>query len=212
MAEKKKRTPLHYRVLWGIMADPAVGAPAKCVATVLLLQFRNHQTGVCNPSFTTIGKRIGRSRRPVIDAINELKAAGWIKWEGTSGGGSSNTNNFEFLLKQTGAEVSTPTSVENSTGAENSTTGAEVSTQPVLRTAHDLSIEPSSNHSSAARCLVDEEEKQRGVSVRCESPAGQRWQRYWRENGLPEAIRSTRTDSYLMLPSEEPPAQVENAA
>lgn len=211
MAEKKKRTPLHYRVLWGIMADPNVGAPAKCVATVLLLQFRNHTTGVCNPSFTTIGKRIGRSRRPVIDAIGELKSAGWIKWEGTSGGGSSNTNNFEFLLKPTGAETSTPTSAEDITGAENSTTSAEVSTRPVLRTAHDLSIEPSSNHNGATRRLVDEEGKQRGISVKCESPSGQRWQRYWRANGLPEAIRSARTDSYLMLPSEDPP-MVENAA
>ncbi|MEH2570659.1 hypothetical protein [Bradyrhizobium sp. AZCC 2289] len=51
------------------------------------------------------------------------------------------------------------------------------------------------------------------VTVKCESPSGKRWQRYCSENGIPEPVRSARTDSYIMLPSEEPPARaVENAA
>jgi DNA-binding MarR family transcriptional regulator len=50
------------------------------------------------------------------------------------------------------------------------------------------------------------------ISVKCESPAGHRWRRYCSENGIREPVRSLRTDSYLMLPSEEPPAAVGRAA
>jgi hypothetical protein len=77
---KPNRSPAHYLVLWAIMEDVRLSAAAKCVATVLILQFRNHKTSVCNPSFTTIGKCVGRKRRSVIDAINELKELGWMDW------------------------------------------------------------------------------------------------------------------------------------
>jgi len=212
MAEKKKRTPAHYRLLWALMADDGLSAAAKCVAIVLLLQFLNHRTGQCNPSFATVADRVGRKRRAVIDAINELKGRGWLKWEGTAGGSSLNTNNFEFLFRDTGAADCTPTGAADGTGAVERTTGAAERTRPVQYTAHEPSIEPSNNQSSAARCLVDEEGKQRGFTVKCESPSGQRWQRYWRENGLREAIRSTRTDCYLGLPSIDPPNYSEAAA
>src|SRR5260370_38390026 len=97
-AKRSTRTPAQYMVLWGIMADERVSAPAKCVATVLLLQLRNHKTSLCNPSFTTIADCVGRKRRSVIDALNELKALGWMDWEGTKGGSPTNTNNFQFYL------------------------------------------------------------------------------------------------------------------
>jgi hypothetical protein len=58
-------------------------------------------------------------RRSVIDAINELKVIGWLKWDGTCSGSPTNTSNFQFVLKLTGA-------VER--------------TQPVQRTAHELSL------------------------------------------------------------------------
>lgn len=212
MAGKRKRTPAHYRLLWALMADTGLSAAAKCVAVVLLLQFRNHHTGQCNPSFATIADRVGRKRRAVIDAINELKARGWLEWEGTAGGSSLNTNNFAFLFRKTGAEDCTRTGAADGTGAVERTTSAAERTRPVQYTAHEPSIEPSTNQSSAGRCLVDEEGKQRGFTVKCEGPSGRRWQRYWRDNGLPEAIRSTRTDSYLMLPSEEPPMALEAAS
>ena len=98
-AALNKKTPAHYLVLWAIMADERLSAAAKCVATVLLLQFRNHKTSVCNPSFTTIAHCVGRRRRSVIDAINELRELGWMDWEGTAGGRPTNTNNFQFFLK-----------------------------------------------------------------------------------------------------------------
>jgi DNA-binding MarR family transcriptional regulator len=50
------------------------------------------------------------------------------------------------------------------------------------------------------------------VSVKCESPAGDRWRRYCSANGIPEPVRSPRTDRYLMLPSEEPPGAVAGPA
>lgn len=212
MAEKKKRTPLHYKVLWGIMADPNVQAPSKCVAAVMLLKFRNHQTGLCNPSFATLATCVGRKRRSVIDAVNDLRANGWLNWEGTAGGSQKNTNNFEFLMKETGTEFCTPTGAEGDTGAEFSTTGAEFCTRPVQSSAHDLSIEPSSNHSGATRRLFDEEGKRRGFDVKCDSPSGRRWERYCREQGYPLPIRSPRTDCYLGLPSIEPPNFSEAAA
>ncbi len=49
------------------------------------------------------------------------------------------------------------------------------------------------------------------ISVKCDSPAGIRWQRFCSENGIPEPVRSSRTDSYLMLPSIEPPEAVGSA-
>jgi hypothetical protein len=213
MAERKKRAPAHYQLLWALMADDGLSAAAKCVATILLLQFRNHQTAQCNPSFATIAERVGRKRRAVIDAINELKGRGWLKWEGTAGGSSANTNNFQFLFRTTSAADCTPTGASDDTGAVEHTTGAAERTRPVQYTAHEPSIEPSNNQSSAVRCLIDDEKRQRGVNVRCESPSGYRWQRYWRENRIPEPIRSTRTDCYLGLPSQDPPGYlVESAA
>jgi hypothetical protein len=93
-----KDTPAQYLVLWAIMADEQLSASAKCVATMLLLKFRNHKTNQCNPGFATLAKCVGRKRRSVIDALSELKAAGWIRWEGTKGGSPANTNNFQFFL------------------------------------------------------------------------------------------------------------------
>jgi hypothetical protein len=90
------------------MADERLSAAAKCVATVLLLQFRNHKTSVCNPSFTTIAQCVGRKRRSVIDAINELKDLGWMDWEGTAGGSPTNTNNFQFYLKPRPVQQTAP--------------------------------------------------------------------------------------------------------
>jgi Helix-turn-helix domain len=105
-----KSTPWHYRVLWGIMADPALQAPSKCAATVLLLKYHNHKTGQCNPSYSTVAKLLGRDRRNVINAVNDLKAGDWIEWAGTKGGSSSNTNAFKFKMKGASGsdEVVTP--------------------------------------------------------------------------------------------------------
>ena len=76
---RRKSTPWHYKVLWAIMADPDLQAPSKCAATVLLLKFHNHKTGQCNPSYSAVGKLLGRDRSNAVNAINALKAAGWIE-------------------------------------------------------------------------------------------------------------------------------------
>ena len=132
-------------ILWAIMKDSERSASAKCVATVLLLKFRNHDTLVCNPSFTAIAARVGRKRRSVIDAVNELKAAGWLDWTGTLGGSSENTNNFTFNLEPQPVQSAAP--VQSTTPVQSAAqTGAAERTRPVQRTAHELSIELSKNH------------------------------------------------------------------
>lgn len=129
-------------ILWGIMEDARLSAAAKCVATVLLLKFRNQDTKVCNPSFSTIAKCVGRKRRSVIDAVNELKEMGWVQWTGTLGGSTENTNQFGFSpqpVQQT-APVQDTTPVQCSAD-----TGAAERTAPVQYTAHEPSIKPSKN-------------------------------------------------------------------
>ncbi|MCK1533152.1 MULTISPECIES: helix-turn-helix domain-containing protein [unclassified Bradyrhizobium] len=192
-----KEEAAHYQVLWSITADPNISAAAKVCATVLLLKYRNHITGQCNPGFGTLAKLIGRTRRPTIAALNELKEAGWIKWSGTKGGSPANTNNFVFMLQ--------PQPVTNTAPVLSTTpvpftapTGAADSTQPVLRTAH----EPSKNHPEP----IGELTPKKGVSVRRDTPAGDAWARYWRENGIPEPAYSRKTGYYLKaLPSLMPP-------
>lgn len=133
-----KEAPAHYAVLWEIMADPGLSAAAKCCATVLLLKYRNHITGQCNPGFGTLSKMVGRTRRPVIAALNELKDVGWIKWTGTKGGSSANTNNFVFFMER--QPVSSTAPVPRTAPVLPTTRrGAADSAQGVLQTAHELS-------------------------------------------------------------------------
>lgn len=123
MTGGKRKPRSDYATLWAIMKDPRPSAAAKCAATVCILKFRNNETGKCNPSFTTIGREMGRGRTAAIDAINQLKALGWLTVESTKGGAKSNTSNFVFK-GPSGAESRTGTSAESTTGLED-TTGAE---------------------------------------------------------------------------------------
>ena len=206
-AKRSSRTPAQYTVLWGIMADERVSAPAKCVVTVLLLQFRNHKTSVCNPSFTTIAACVGRKRRSVIDALNELKALGWMDWEGTKGGSPTNTNNFQFYLNPQPVQSSAP--VQDTAPVQpNVPTGAAERTQPVQYTAHEPSIEPSKTISGAMRL-----KGQQRVRVHSDSAQADRWRRYWASVGQLQPAFSRKDGYYLKpLPSLEPPEIRESAA
>lgn len=196
MASNKEEAA-HYQVLWSIMADPELSQAAKCCATVLLLKYRNHITGQCNPSYGELAKRVGRHRRKVIDSLNELKRSGWIRWAGTKGGTPANTNNFVFLLQP--QPVPNTALVPNTAPVPKSTsTGAVNGTQPVPQTAH----EPSKNHPEP----IEELPLKKGVSIRRDTPAGDAWLRHWRENGIPEPAYSRKTGYYLKpLPSLMPP-------
>jgi hypothetical protein len=66
MSKPRSRSPAHYLVLWAIMEDEHLSAPAKCVATALLLKFRDHETTQCNPGFTTLGK-VRRTKAQIGD-------------------------------------------------------------------------------------------------------------------------------------------------
>jgi hypothetical protein len=202
-----KKTPAHYLVLWAIMADERLTAPAKCVATVLLLQFRNHKTSICNPSFATIAQCVGRKRRSVIDAIKELKELGWMDWEGTAGGSPTNTNNFQFYLKPRPVQSAAP--VQDTAPVQSSApTGAAERTQPVQYTAHEPSIEPSRTISGAQRLKGQE-----GFRVHSDSPQADQWRRHWASIGKPQPAYSQRDGYYIKpLPSLWPPQQAESAA
>jgi hypothetical protein len=69
------RTPAHYLVFWSIMSDAELSAAAKCVATVLLLQYRNHKTGQCNPSFGELAMCVGRTNLITCGEICEEQCA-----------------------------------------------------------------------------------------------------------------------------------------
>jgi hypothetical protein len=87
-------------------------------------------------------------------------------------------------------------------------TGAADSAQPVLRTAHEPSIEPSKTI-LARRALKAKE----GVRVHSDSPYADGWRRYWVSIGQPEPAFSRRDGYYLApLPSLLPPDRVESAA
>jgi len=202
-----KKTPAHYFVLWAIMADARLSASAKCVAVVMLLKFRNHKTSVCNPSFTSIASYVGRKRRSVIDAINELKELGWIDWEATAGGSPTNTNNFQFYLKPRPVQRTAPVQ-DAAPVQQNAATGAAERTQPVQRTAHDLSIEPSRTIRSALRLKGQE-----GFRVHSDSMQADGWRRWWASRGIPEPAFSQRDGYYIQpLPSPVPPDSTEKAA
>jgi Helix-turn-helix domain len=136
---RKKPEPLHYRIRRALMADPSLSSTAKLVGDALLITFRNNKTGQCNPGLTSIAAAVGRSRRTVIDAINELKAGHdpWLIVRGTGGGSQDNRNSYEFRLKGTGAEHRT--GEEDRTGVEDRATGAEDCTAGVRSSAPELS-------------------------------------------------------------------------
>jgi Helix-turn-helix domain len=123
------------------MADRTLNSTDKLVADALLLNFRNNETGRCNPSFSTIASAVGKSRRTVINAINNLKAGNdpWLIVGGTRGGSKHNTNKYEFRLKESGAAGCT--GEENCTGAENVGRGEAGCTKGVKPAAHELSTE-----------------------------------------------------------------------
>jgi hypothetical protein len=188
------------------MADERLSAAAKCVATVLLLQFRNHKTSVCNPSFNTIAKCVGRKRSSVIEALNQLKEFGWMDWEGTAGGSPTNTNNFQFFLTPRPVRDTEPVR-EAEPVRDRAQTGVADRTQPVRDTGH----EPSKNHLeplAGAQRLKGQE----GFRVHSDSPNADAYRRYWVSKGQREPAYSQRDGYYLKpLPAPWPP-QAESAA
>ncbi|WMT78854.1 helix-turn-helix domain-containing protein [Bradyrhizobium sp. Ash2021] len=206
-----RETPAHYLVLWAIMEDERLSAGAKCVAIALLLKYRNHKTSQCNPSFGELAKSVGRKRRSVIDALNELKAFGWIDWQGTKGGSPSNTNNFHFFLQPQPVQPAAPVQC-SAPVQENALTGAAERTQPVQYTAH----EPSKNHlnhSGASKRKGQILGSTTGVRVHSDSPQADQWRRYWVSIGQPQPAFSQRDGYYLKpLPSLLPPEITGSAA
>ena len=220
MARRSRKAPSEtavYDLLWAMMADPKLKAPAKCVGVALALKFRNVQTGQCNPSFATLAKVVGRERRSVIEAVTELKEAGWVWWEATGGGSKANTNKFTFP-RLTGVELDTRTGAEVDTGAELGTTGVEFSTSGVSNSAHELSIEPLKNLSAEAQrsegSALPAWAKPAGKGkyfVEVESPGGDLIRRYHQAIGQKLPIVSQRQNAFI-VPYVTPPGAAPVAA
>ncbi|WP_441255745.1 helix-turn-helix domain-containing protein [Tardiphaga sp. 285_C5_N1_2] len=214
MAAKPNRAPKHYRILWGIMADPQLSASAKCCAVALLLKFRNSETELCNPSFDTLARAVGRSRRSAIDAIAELKSGDdpWLSVKSTKGGAKANTNNFHFSsARLTGEARCTPTGAADFTGEVEGQRGEADRSVRVKRAAHELSIEPSNNYSTEAQrsegSALPAWAKPAGNGkyfVEVESPGGDLIRRYHKVIEKPLPIVSPRQNAFI-VPYVTPP-------
>src|ERR671921_812904 len=80
-----------------VIFDPALSSSAKCVA-VAILEWRNDKSGRCFPSYETIGECCGLKRRMVYNAVQELKAAGWLDY--TSRPGRTHANEYVFNFQK----------------------------------------------------------------------------------------------------------------
>jgi hypothetical protein len=101
----------------GPLADTSLSATAK-VALVRLLWHLNGKTGQCNPSYSTIARGIGRSRKQAMQGALELEEHGWIKIiRAEDAGRGLPSNPFEFLWDKAthGAEVGTRGGEEDGT-------------------------------------------------------------------------------------------------
>ena len=176
---RTKPEPIKYAILWAIMADRELISSTKNVATALLVEFQNTETGQCNPSYRKMADIIGLSRDTVLDAVNELEAAGYLTVSGTKGGSARNTNQFEFHLK-VGRVGEPPPPVEKHDTGEGSVVDRSGGDDPegVERPPHELSIEPSR---TTAKKLIE-----------ADSPQGDELRRYWRSKGAMEPYRMDR--------------------
>lgn len=77
------------RLLHKIMKDEKLSSGAKVVVVLLLTKFMNRDTRQCNPSVATLCTYTGRKRRTIFDALDELRAAGWLSKNMNSSGRSS---------------------------------------------------------------------------------------------------------------------------
>ena len=71
---------------------------ARLVFTVLMVGHHNVETGKCNPSYQTLAKECGMTRRAVIRIISALAEKGLIAIKVSVGG--NNTNSFSFPALQ----------------------------------------------------------------------------------------------------------------
>ena len=164
---KGKASRQKYDLLWAITADPELSSAAKLAAVVLLLKFRNHKTGQCNPSFGALAAMLGRTRRAVIPAVQELAARGWIRIESTGGGRKSNTNRVRFCSDEPSGEVkpASPVGVK--------------STSPVKHTAGR--VKSASHEPSRTTLPLGREEGEERVPVRAPDGAHESFSAFWNQ-------------------------------
>lgn len=71
-----------WRWIGAVMAAPGLNATAKLIAVALAQGFANHETAECRPGLPALMAAINAPKRTVMQALADLKAAGWIAAQG----------------------------------------------------------------------------------------------------------------------------------
>jgi hypothetical protein len=164
-----------------VLKDSVLSLCAKGVLISLVTIWRNNDRGQCNPGFDTIAKTLGLSRRKVIEAIAELKQAGWIEIVSTKGGSKYNTNRYKIDLTRTASDVAYQCTV--CTGAPDSpvhrmsSTGAQNAHKPLLEPLAAFSGEGERDNSARRRAANAAPPRQEEETAWSEF--SQLWQRGW---------------------------------
>lgn len=101
-----------------ILSAKDIGISAKMAYSAIISHYRNEESEMF-PSYTTIGKLMGRSRRQAIRAVNELLQAGYITKESRinvdHNGLASNKYNLVTKMSLPSVKNDTTSSVKNDT-------------------------------------------------------------------------------------------------
>jgi hypothetical protein len=88
-----------------VLPDPRISATADRVMQALL-HHCNPYTGQCNPSYSTIAKRLDIRRQSAIDAIDELEEHGYLKiYEQRAKAGDAASNHYEISATWKGQKI-----------------------------------------------------------------------------------------------------------
>ncbi|WP_084731691.1 helix-turn-helix domain-containing protein [Microvirga vignae] len=140
-----------WQLLQKILADPDLSVTGKLVAGVLL-DCLNAGTLQCNPSYHTLAKSVGLTRRRAIEGVKALQSRGWLTVARTDHEASKGTkkglpsNSFTFDWSRLGEPAP---SVENDTraSAENDTSPSVGNDTPLVpETALALVSETTPKH------------------------------------------------------------------
>src|SRR6266581_1334310 len=80
--QKAQKTATSEKLDWidAVIADHRLDDTAKVVA-ISIMQHVNHEAGTAYVSDQTVGHKTATRRQRVVEARNDLRAAGWITWK-----------------------------------------------------------------------------------------------------------------------------------
>jgi biotin operon repressor len=88
---------------WAREVCERIGAPSKHRLVLLMLALHHHdKTGECFPSYETIAKACGFSRRSVIDLVSDLETNGLLVRQKRRDGGHQGSNHYVLFGRPSG--------------------------------------------------------------------------------------------------------------